>query len=640
MSELPDFSRYCERICRHFWGEPKRAAKHKLNWQNEGDDYGGKSFDRIKRVWYDRGSEKGGSAIQLIMSERGLDFMDAWRWGHENGFIEEAPNSGDHIVATYDYVDENGSLLFQAVRFEPKQFRQRKPNGNGGWDWRTKGVRQVPYRLPELLGALSDDRVIFIVEGEKDTDRLRREGVPATTNAMGAGKWRKELGAYFKGANVVIIQDNDEPGREHALAVGKSLEETAQRVRVLDLAKVWPECPAKGDISDWLERGNGSAERLYEIADKLLWSEQAATNGAAGAHTHSAPQNALGILSSTEFVAGFVPPDYLIDGLCQKRFFYSLTAPTGAGKTAIAMLIAMSVGLGRKLAWRNVEQGRVLYLAGENPDDIRMRWIAMGEHQSFDIHDIPVFFRPGIFRISAMTEKIEGWAKELGGIALVIIDTSAAYFLGDEENSNVQAGAHARMMRGLCGLPGEPCVIACCHPVKHADTENMLPRGGGAYIAEVDGNLTGAREDTVVKLHWQGKFRGPDFEAMPFELLTVEAKGLVDSKGRSIPTVIASAISEQQEQQREQDATGQEDALLVIMLANDGASISELATLAGWFWENKQGGQRPHKSKVDRVLKRLKHDHLVTLERKHWRLSEAGKKAAEKAERSSQKSRA
>jgi hypothetical protein len=112
-------------------------------------------------------------------------------------------------VVEYDYRDEAANLLFQVLRFDPKDFRQRRPDGSGGWSWAVKDVRQVPYRLPELIEALAQDRPVVIVEGEKDADALAQWGIPATCNAGGAGKWRDALNEYFRDAGVVIIPDID-----------------------------------------------------------------------------------------------------------------------------------------------------------------------------------------------------------------------------------------------------------------------------------------------------------------------------------------------------------------------------------------------------------------------------------------------
>lgn len=170
--------------------------------------------------------------------------------------------SDSDIAATYDYRDEDGKLLFQAVRYaNPKDFRQRQPNGNG-WRWTLDNVRLVIYRLPELLAAHPDAEV-FIFEGEKDCDRLAAEGLIVTTNPMGAGKWRKEFGErWLSGRRVVIVPDNDKTGRTHAEAVARSLQGVAKSVKVLEL----PGLPDKGDVSDWLDAG-GDAEQLCKLVD-------------------------------------------------------------------------------------------------------------------------------------------------------------------------------------------------------------------------------------------------------------------------------------------------------------------------------------------------------------------------------------
>jgi hypothetical protein len=162
------------------------------------------------------------------------------------------------IVATYDYRDETGALLFQACRYEPKDFRSRRPIGSA-WAWNLTGVRRVPYRLPELLAA-DPSAIVLIVEGEKDTDRLAGLGFVATTNVGGAGKWRPEYGEPLRDRRIVILPDNDEPGRAHAAAVATSLAGIAASVAIVEL----PGLPPKGDISDWLDRG-GEVAVLHRL---------------------------------------------------------------------------------------------------------------------------------------------------------------------------------------------------------------------------------------------------------------------------------------------------------------------------------------------------------------------------------------
>jgi hypothetical protein len=157
------------------------------------------------------------------------------------------------IAATYDYVDEAGNLLFQVVRFDPKAFRQRKPDANGGWDWTLGDVRRVPFKLPELIEAVGAGHVVVVAEGEKDVLSLNKLGIVATTNAGGAGKWRPEFSQYLRGADVVLIPDDDDSGWAHINDIAAQLKGVAARVRVLVLPT--------HDVSDWFAAG-GTREQL------------------------------------------------------------------------------------------------------------------------------------------------------------------------------------------------------------------------------------------------------------------------------------------------------------------------------------------------------------------------------------------
>jgi len=171
------------------------------------------------------------------------------------------------IIATYDYRDETGKLLYQVVRYAPKDFRQRRPDDKGDWIYNLEGVRRVLYRLPELVSAPKQCR-IAITEGEKDCDRLRDLGFEATTCPMGAGKWLPEYNQHFAGRVVDIYPDNDESGRKHALQVAESLYGTALEIRIVGL----PGLPPKGDVSDWLNNGGTKAE-LIRLTDETLTFE-------------------------------------------------------------------------------------------------------------------------------------------------------------------------------------------------------------------------------------------------------------------------------------------------------------------------------------------------------------------------------
>ncbi len=171
------------------------------------------------------------------------------------------------IVATYDYVDEQENLLYQVVRFTPKSFKQRRPNGSEGWIWNLQGTRRVLYRLPEVIKAVNAGRPIFIPEGEKDCDRLRNIKLPTTTGCGGAGKWRDEYAETLRGARVVIFPDNDDPGKKYARQIAESLLQVDAKIKIVYL----PGLLSKGDISDWLDDGHKREELLQLVKDTHEW---------------------------------------------------------------------------------------------------------------------------------------------------------------------------------------------------------------------------------------------------------------------------------------------------------------------------------------------------------------------------------
>lgn len=173
-----------------------------------------------------------GCATETVVTEMGLQLSDL--------FFEKSEKRHDEIIAEYPYRDAEGHLLYQVLRYEPKGFRQRRPDGRGGWVWSMQGVERVPYMLPEILA--SDD-VIFIVEGEKDVHTLRAHGYLATTNAGGAGKWRSEWTHFFSMRRVILIPDMDEPGFDHINEIGAQLKSVAD-VRYI---RLW----GAKDLSEW-----------------------------------------------------------------------------------------------------------------------------------------------------------------------------------------------------------------------------------------------------------------------------------------------------------------------------------------------------------------------------------------------------
>lgn len=182
---------------------------------------------------------------------------------------ESRQNDGKRIVATYSYRDQAGHEIRQKLRYEPKDFRIRHKDAADNWVYKAGGGPAVLYRLPELIGAIARRDAVFVVEGEKDADRLASLGLVATCNIEGAAKpdqrskWRTEYTAQLSGAaRVVLIPDHDEPGRAHMRHAAQQLRGKVGDVRWLEL----PGLPDKGDASDWLDAGHTLAE-LRSLAE-------------------------------------------------------------------------------------------------------------------------------------------------------------------------------------------------------------------------------------------------------------------------------------------------------------------------------------------------------------------------------------
>jgi 5S rRNA maturation endonuclease (ribonuclease M5) len=234
------------------------------------------------------------------------------------------------ITATYDYKDESGQLLYQAVRYDNKDFSQRRPDGKDGWKWNLDGVRRVLYRLPELLRANPDDWV-FIVEGEKDVDRLFDEGLIATTCPMGAGKWDDNFSEFLNDRKLIaIIPDNDEAGKKHAKQIAESLTNVGVKPKIIEL----PNLPEKADVTDWFNN-DGTKEKLLELTEKAKHYELIDTS-------QFKPLSSQKLLDILGLTIKKDEENKLITFLCQlsaytdnSQFNISFNAPSSTGKSYI-----------------------------------------------------------------------------------------------------------------------------------------------------------------------------------------------------------------------------------------------------------------------------------------------------------------
>ena len=165
------------------------------------------------------------------------------------------------------------------------------------------------------------------------------------------------------------------------------------------------------------------------------------------------------------------------------------------------------------------------------------------------------------------------------------------------------------MGRGSVAITSKPALIVNCHPVKNASKDNLIPMGGSALLNEVDGNLTlWADGDGQTAMHWQGKFRGPEFEPMLYKIETAHSERVVDADGRKMPSVVAGPMGDMEAERAMATAETDEDLILAIVGHNKGCSVAAMARKASWT----TAAGVPHKSKVARVLARLEDDKLIT----------------------------
>ena len=243
-----------------------------------------------------------GCETPAIVSKMGMRMAELFVDGHEQRsvFVGSSGPKGT-ISKVYAYTDERGTLAYEAIRFEPKDFRQRRPDGKGGYLWNMHGATYYLYHLAEFLKR-SKREAIFIVEGEKDVEALLARRQPATTNVGGAGKWRREYTEQLKKAGVkrvAILPDNDDPGRKHAEKVAAALHAVGIVVRIVHLPVV-----EKGDVSDYLATGHSVDELKALCAEAPVW-EPSATPKPEASTTSPAVEGGLDVVEDHFTDVGF-----------------------------------------------------------------------------------------------------------------------------------------------------------------------------------------------------------------------------------------------------------------------------------------------------------------------------------------------
>ena len=440
--------------------------------------------------------------------------------------IASQSRSRGKLIDSYHYTDENGVVRYEVLRYEPKGFRQRRPNGNGQPVWNLDGVERVIYRWPEVLA--SPSKQIFVTEGEKDCNRLWETGLPATT-AQGS-KWTDSCVQALAGYFLVILEDNDAPGHKKALEAARALYPVATGIRIVRL----PGLNEGGDVSDWFDAGHTRQEFLDFCNATPDWHPDsgipATPTPSSTPATPTAPKPAAPVeaiqLNFFSDLTEATPKAWLIKNVIARGECSSWIAPPGKGKSALLTDIFMHGASGAD--WRGYRVKAPfggIYFALERVDLTKRRLIAhrLRDDLSSDLpiavagHVIDLMSRDCVGNI---TDAIKRAEDRFGlGIGLVAFDTWAKAIAaggGDESGARDQNAALANLRRVLDKVNVHIATIG--HTGKD---ESRGERGSNAKIADVDlqVQLSGdtVRTATVKKANDQAEGPLTSFRLEPFD---------------------------------------------------------------------------------------------------------------------------
>lgn len=405
----------------------------------------GRSFNINTQTgaWFDQSTgDKGGDVISLVAAQRGIKQVEAAAQvaddlristprpatlPRKNRDLPECPIDWSNPTAVYQYFkpqEGEGTApkhCFDVLRWErdgyKKTIRQSLGMGaDGRYIPNAKGAEQVPYNLvgKAPFPGVCESCFVVIVEGENKVDRLAKLGICGSCCPGGAGKWRPAFNEWFRGKEVVILPDNDEPGRKHARDVAQNLQGVAASVKVCEL----PGLPEKGDVIDWLKEPSNDKERLQALMTSAPPTEKSAGK--------------LRPVNIAELLALDVPPrGHILHPVIPEQGLVMLFADRGTGKTFTALHMAYAVASGGKVFnWQAETPRRVLYVDGEMPLAAMQDRIAM----QVDAAEMPIA-DPDFFKLItpdlqpdfvmpnlALPEGQQQLEPYLQGVELLVID--------------------------------------------------------------------------------------------------------------------------------------------------------------------------------------------------------------------------
>lgn len=518
-------------VATHFWGEPTKGLTTSIGTRF--GSQGSKSIVFKEGTWYDHEQHEGGGVLALVKRETGLgdDDAAAVRWLQDNGFIAKdpavapqprhdrqdeppapevppedvrppaapaEPEAKKVAVKGYHYTDGDGNLLYDVIRYQwqrpngswvlgksgnpKKTFLQRRPDGRGGFIWNLDGIGHQLYHRPQLEIGLAEGRTCYLAEGEKDVETLEAWGLVATTNSGGAANWRPEFAETFRGADVVILGDDDDAGRKRIEDIAMTLRGIAKRIRVIGS---WG---GPKDVTDWKEAGHTADELSALIGQLPDWRPAPPKSAFNAAH-----------VGEVEERRRHRRHDWLVQDFIEAGGVCSFSGMSQAGKTFAVTELAFCIAQGKPFFGRPVKQGLVIYQVGEGELGFEKRLDGYAKDRGLDLRAVPFIYWPRKVNLfvddkdtEAMIAEAKAWsAYHKMPIAMLVIDTFNKATRGANEISGQDMG---KVINNVERLASElACTVVL---IDHLNKSGDL-RGHGSKTGDVTNTIKVISTDKV-----------------------------------------------------------------------------------------------------------------------------------------------
>jgi hypothetical protein len=329
-----------------------------------------------------------------------------------------------------------------------------------------------------------------------------------------------------------------------------------------------------------------------------------------------------------KFLEEYTVAEFLVEDIFRRGWLYTVTGTTGAGKTGVAVYLCLMIAAGAPLNGKLVQKGPVLYIAGENPDDVRGRFKAALQHLPWALDCIDnIHIVDQSFLLKDRVADLNQLQSTLKPVT-VFVDTDQAVSLSAEgnDNANNERMAHAKRLRQISGHETRPTVIDLCHPnisSSKGAPDRLWPRGGSSFISEIDGNVRCYRDEPNTVLAYDlDKWRGMPFE-MHFRKTDVEVQTYLNQHGKALTLPVFSLAPDTEVIYDGINAYSERMLLLRAIAKYPQANQTALLDVVGW--KTKAG--LPDKPKISRWFKKLR-DEDPPLIGVNSGLTNAGKEAA------------